>query len=62
MSCGPLDFDFGVARPPRGASGRGKVPNPAARLLAIAHTNSQRLVRLIDDILDIEKSSLPRRI
>ena len=28
---------------------------PAKRLLTIAHTNSQRLVRLINDILDIEK-------
>lgn len=28
---------------------------PAARLLKIAHSNSERLVRLINDILDIEK-------
>jgi signal transduction histidine kinase len=28
---------------------------PAARLLEIAHGNSQRLVRLVNDILDIEK-------
>jgi signal transduction histidine kinase len=28
---------------------------PAARLLEIAHNNSQRLVRLVNDILDIEK-------
>jgi PAS domain S-box-containing protein len=33
----------------------GKLPEHATRLLAIAHTNSQRLVRLINDILDIEK-------
>ena len=33
----------------------GKLPESAARLLAIAHKNSQRLVRLIKDILDIEK-------
>jgi signal transduction histidine kinase len=33
----------------------GSLPKPMARLLAIAHTNSQRLVRLVDDILDIEK-------
>jgi PAS domain S-box-containing protein len=33
----------------------GKLPGSAARLLAIANTNSQRLVRLINDILDIEK-------
>lgn len=33
----------------------GALPESAARLLAIAHTNSQRLVRLINDILDIEK-------
>jgi CheY-like chemotaxis protein len=32
-----------------------KLPEGAARLLAIAHMNSQRLVRLINDILDIEK-------
>jgi PAS domain S-box-containing protein len=35
--------------------GVGKLPNSAARLLAIAQSNSQRLVRLINDILDIEK-------
>ncbi len=33
----------------------GKWPESAARLVAIAHKNSQRLVRLINDILDIEK-------
>ena len=33
----------------------GKMPESAARLLAIAHKNSQRLVRLVNDILDIEK-------
>ena len=33
----------------------GKLPEPAARLLAIAHANSQRLGRLINDILDMEK-------
>lgn len=33
----------------------GKLPESAARLLEIAHKNSQRLVRLINDILDIEK-------
>jgi PAS domain S-box-containing protein len=32
-----------------------KLPDSAARLLMIAHKNSQRLVRLINDILDIEK-------
>jgi PAS domain S-box-containing protein len=32
-----------------------KLPEPAERLLAIAHANSQRLVRLVNDILDIEK-------
>ncbi len=32
-----------------------KLPESAARLLTIAHTNSQRLVRLLNDILDIEK-------
>jgi PAS domain S-box-containing protein len=33
----------------------GQLPQMAQRLLTIAHTNSQRLVRLINDILDIEK-------
>jgi signal transduction histidine kinase len=33
----------------------GILPEPARRLLEIAYTNSQRLVRLINDILDIEK-------
>jgi PAS domain S-box-containing protein len=32
-----------------------QLPAPAARLLTIAHKNCQRLVRLINDILDIEK-------
>jgi signal transduction histidine kinase len=33
----------------------GTLPAPAARLIEIAHNNSQRLVRLVNDILDIEK-------
>jgi signal transduction histidine kinase len=33
----------------------GTLSGPAARLLEIAHSNSQRLVRLVNDILDIEK-------
>jgi PAS domain S-box-containing protein len=33
----------------------GELPLPAKRLLTIAHSNSERLVRLINDILDIEK-------
>ena len=33
----------------------GVMPAKAARLIQIAHANSQRLVRLINDILDIEK-------
>ena len=33
----------------------GVLSEPAARLLEIAHNNSQRLVRLVNDILDIEK-------
>ena len=36
-----------------GAAGR--LPDPALRLMTIAYNNSQRLVRLINDILDIEK-------
>src|ERR1700692_2962904 len=31
------------------------LPPPMGRLLAIAHNNCQRLVRLVNDILDIEK-------
>ena len=38
----------------------GTLPKPMARLLAIAHTNSQRLVRLVNDILDIEKMQAGR--
>jgi PAS domain S-box-containing protein len=33
----------------------GSLPTPAKRLMSIAYTNSQRLVRLINDILDLEK-------
>ncbi len=33
----------------------GELPAPAVRLLAIVHANCQRLVRLVNDILDIEK-------
>jgi signal transduction histidine kinase len=33
----------------------GALSEPAASLLEIAHTNSERLVRLVNDILDIEK-------
>jgi signal transduction histidine kinase len=38
----------------------GSLPEPMAQLLRIAHTNSQRLVRLVDDILDIEKMQAGR--
>jgi signal transduction histidine kinase len=38
----------------------GNLPRPMARLLAIAHSNSQRLVRLVNDILDIEKMEAGR--
>jgi PAS domain S-box-containing protein len=37
------------------ASAAGKLPDNVARLLTIAHSNSQRLARLINDILDIER-------
>ena len=33
----------------------GVLPEKAGRLIGIAHSNSQRLVRLINDILDVEK-------
>jgi signal transduction histidine kinase len=32
-----------------------KLPDPILRLITIAHNNCQRLVRLINDILDVEK-------
>ena len=35
--------------------GAGQLPDAAQRLLAIAQSNSERLVRLLNDILDIEK-------
>lgn len=38
-----------------GGGAAGELPAKAARLIAIAHSNSQRLVRLINDILDVEK-------
>ena len=38
----------------------GKLPESAERLLTIAHKNSQRLVRLTNDILDIEKMDAGR--
>jgi PAS domain S-box-containing protein len=37
------------------AGGAGRLPEPAMRLVTIAHKNGQRLVRLVNDILDIEK-------
>lgn len=33
----------------------GEIPSKAARLVEIAHSNAARLVRLINDILDVEK-------
>lgn len=40
----------------------GQLPDSAMRLLAIAHKNSQRLVRLINDILDMEKIESGRAV
>jgi PAS domain S-box-containing protein len=37
------------------AGAAGEIPPKAAGLIKIAHSNSERLVRLINDILDIEK-------
>jgi PAS domain S-box-containing protein len=37
------------------ANAAGILPDSAARLVTIAYANSQRLVRLINDILDVEK-------
>ena len=38
-----------------GGGAAGEIPERAQRLIKIAHSNSERLVRLINDILDIEK-------
>ena len=38
------------------ANAAGELPEPAKRMLAIAHSNCLRLVRLVNDILDMEKS------
>ncbi|HEY1982889.1 MAG TPA: ATP-binding protein [Xanthobacteraceae bacterium] len=38
----------------------GNLPRPMARLLSIAYANCQRLVRLVNDILDIEKMEAGR--
>lgn len=35
--------------------GLGRLPAPAMRLIKIAHTNSQRLVRLADDLVEVEE-------
>jgi signal transduction histidine kinase len=40
----------------------GNLPRPMARLLSIAYTNCQRLVRLVNDILDIEKMEAGRLV
>src|SRR5580700_7651753 len=40
----------------------GNLPRPMARLLSIAYTNCQRLVRLVNDILDIEKMQAGRMV
>src|SRR5580658_3865786 len=40
----------------------GNLPDPMCRLLAIAHKNSERLVRIINDILDIEKMQSGRAV
>lgn len=40
----------------------GKLPESATRLLAIARSNSQRLIRLINDILDIETLESERAV
>jgi signal transduction histidine kinase len=37
------------------ANAAGKLPDAALRLIGIAHRNCERLVRLVNDILDIEK-------
>jgi PAS domain S-box-containing protein len=37
------------------AGAAGQLPEPVARLIKIAHSNCERLVRLVNDILDIER-------
>lgn len=37
------------------SGGCGELPPAAARLISIAHSNGERLVRLVNDILDLEK-------
>jgi signal transduction histidine kinase len=44
------------------AQAAGTLPDPMARLLAIAHKNSERLVRLINDILDVERMQSGRAV
>jgi signal transduction histidine kinase len=40
----------------------GSLPDPMVRLLTIAHKNSERLVRLVSDILDIDKMQSGRAV
>ena len=40
----------------------GELPAKAANLVKIAHTNSERLIRLINDILDMEKIELGKMV
>jgi signal transduction histidine kinase len=44
------------------ANAAGPLPDTAMRLIAIAHANSMRLVRLINDILDIESMASGRTV
>src|ERR1700687_5801783 len=44
------------------ANAAGPLPDTAMRLIGIAHANSMRLIRLINDILDIESMASGRTV
>jgi PAS domain S-box-containing protein len=50
----PITAIWGPLRLLSGGAG-GELPDTAKRLIALAHANSDRLARLVNDILDVEK-------